>query len=252
VLLTWQFRYAPPPGVEAKAPWVLQFRPYQYVPGQRAKLRVEAERPVLSAARLLSTRFNGVITYEESLYQCPCNLVGVLKSSRLGLAGGIVRVGWDRSDEPLGTMLEALMGAPVEPRDPGGMFQVEPTSVGYRIYPRLRRAEDGALEAAVPLLDQKVVMRPTGPTPVRSVLADVAGAVSRSGGRVVPALSREDVGGVRIDVAEGLHGDAVEAREILDAVVKRLGPGYTWNLLYAAEEEVYYLRVEGPEARSAG
>lgn len=242
-LMTWQLRYAPSPDNNIKPLWVLQFLPVQVKPSESCKLRVESQRPLLSAVNLISRQWRQAITYEDPVYSCPCTLVGLPGANRVALSGGMVQLDWRWKQESLSQILDRLVARPVEPRDPGEMFQYNTGASAYHIFPKMGRTPEGSLEPATSPLGRDVHIHDRIRTTARIILSDLVAAVSSKEVKVALVPKSEQVAKALSGTLDWSQAAPVTAREVLSRVVSNLDGSYSWNLVYVPESESFQLEI---------
>jgi len=155
ILLTWQARFSPPISTAKKQSYGVSFRRISLQSPDSMKMRVLAQRPMLEAIKLVEKRFGETITYEGPPYLCASDVWEVNGSVR-GLVGGIINMDWDMSYS-LAEVLEALIQAPIGPRDTPAVFTVEKGPTGkYHVCPVAAKNEKCNLVAQESIMSKEV------------------------------------------------------------------------------------------------
>jgi len=210
-------------------------------------MRVLAVRPMSTVLDVLQRRYGAVVTYEEPVYECRCDLLGKVGTAQARLAGGIIRLGWALEQDSVEQVLPMLMKTQIRPRDANRMFAVREAEAGrYHVYPVKARNVQGDLIPAKPLMSKRITLRMEKVTSAEAIEA-VCAAVSNGGPPVALAPSSPSIAKtLERPLPEPLVADAQEARDVLGRVLWAAAPELSWQCLFDPRTRKHRLVVYDP------
>jgi len=233
IQITWQLWYFPPVSRTAKAMWGLYFMKVQGSAIKPIMMRVLTVRPMSTVLEMLQRRYAVVVTYEEPVYQCRCDVLGKAGTVQARLAGGIIRLGWALEQDSVEQVLPMLMKTRIEPRDTDRMFAVREAEAGrYHVYPMKARNVQGDLIPVKPLMSKRITLKMEKVTSAKAIEA-VCAAVSNGGPPVALAPGSPPIAKTLERPLPGpLVTDAQEARDVLGRVLWAADPELSWQCLF--------------------
>ena len=199
---------------------------------------VNKPRPVSEAVLQLQKQLGYVVTYEDTIYRFPGDIVDVAKQVRrdgkdipvLVMRGGTIRLRHTpRASTIAGQAEELLQEIVTRSRQAGniGDFQVEPAVNGYHVVPVQARTVKGVEERYESPLESRITMEPRDESAYEMVSRFVDVVSKASGQPVEPGLMppRLHTIGVTVDARND------KARDVLWRALQSINPTLSWQLL---------------------
>lgn len=198
---------------------------------------ITSPRPLAEVALLLEKRFGRMVTYEDSPYRHPDDVVRD-EGGRVIPRGGRIFVQYATEDN-LGDVISKCLEAHTHSGYPG-VFEVEESDDGYHIVPRGFRSASGAIEERVPLLDTAITL-PLKNRNGLQIVEDIAQAVSAARGGSI-GLGTLPVNAFLQHASTGTPS-TLKAGDQLLSLFHEMGMYLSWQLLNNTGTEEFFLNI---------
>jgi hypothetical protein len=213
-----------------------------------SELHISRPRVIAAAVREIERHFGRVITYEDTSYVHPSDIVDETEQVRRTPGADpkkrILGVRTERVDLKVpprqpslngqaGEVLQALLG---QSRAAGntGEFRVDWTPGGYHVIPVSRKGKDGALEPYSSPLEARITL-PQRTVDGLAFMRCLAAAITKTTGRKITAgimpLNRLNQARIAVDAQND------SARDVLWRALQSVGPDLSWQMLCEVGEQ---------------
>lgn len=216
---------------------------------------IDRPRPVYAAVLQIEERFGWVVTYEDTRYLHPSDIVDVTERVRrdgkmsdrvLGMRNGTIDFTYEPQpgatiDEQVGAILQETVARSRAGGNTGD-FRVDWVSGGYHVVPIAMKGKSGAMEPFESPLEARITL-PYRQEDALQAMLRIVQAITRTSGitvnRGVMPLSME-----RTRVALEAHNDP--ARDVLWRTIQSISPNLSWELLCGARDNgTCHLSIHG-------
>lgn len=205
------------------------------------RIRVEAyPRPLAAAIRQVEQHFGWVVTYEDTRYLHPDDIVDVTEQVRrdptrpgriFQMRNGNIDLTYtpaaDAIEFQVGEVLEALLAHSTERGNPGE-FRAQHVAGGYHVVPIGTKGSTGGRQAYSSPLDTRISLELRNETALELLFRLAAAITEASGFRVQPGtipLNRLE----QTRVAVGAESEI--ARDVLWRILQSIGKDLSWQML---------------------
>ena len=208
-------------------------------------IKVYDARPVAAAVAEVEKRFGRVITYEDTRYVHPSDIVDVTeKYSRsadrskrlLVMRSGAIEVEQVprpiRVDAQIDELLAEVLGHHTKAGN-AGEFRVLPGAGVHHVVPVAFKGLTGAMESLTPLLDTPITFAKTEETAYEMALRIVAAVAAGTGMKLEPGMMPTNLFLQRRVTGEARNEPA---RVVLWRVLQSIRPDLSWRLLCGVGE----------------
>ena len=202
------------------------------------RIKVEAIRPLAEALKILEENLRYTITYEDTPYLCPCNVMRDRSGKPQVPSGGIIDFSYSPDDNP-GWIIQFCLAAyhndPVNP----AIFTVERVGNIFHVFPLQVKDENGNLMPYKPILDTSISISESSKSSLyilKSILAKVA---ERSEGRINLGKFPQNA----FSSSRSFNLSEKPARVVLTEFVKSIADNLSWQLLYDPKSRGYALNI---------
>ena len=211
----------------------------------RIHIEVYDPRPVAAAVAEVEKRFGRVITYEDTRYVHPSDIVDVTeKYSRnpdrskrlLVMRSGAIELMHVPRPVSVDAQIEELLAeilAHHTKAGNAGEFRVHPGAGVHHVVPMTFKGVSGAMEGITPVLDTPITFAKTEETAYEMVARIVAAVTAGSGMKLGPGMFPTNLFIQRRVTAEARNEPA---RDVLWRMLQSVRPDLSWKLLCSVGE----------------
>ena len=226
-------------------------------PQEPLRVHVNVPRPIAAAADAVEAHFGRVVTYEDTRYIHPEDIVDVTdevsrspdRSKRI-LAMRRERIDVEyvpaggTTDDQVAAALDEILASARRTRNIGD-FRVDRVSGGFHVVPVAIKGRSGAREPYAPLLDTPITLWREEGTIARAMERITADVSERTGLRLVRGVEPTNL---FVQRHVTLEANNERARDVLWRVLQSVRPDLSWRLLCSVGEKgecalsVHFLR----------
>ena len=210
-------------------------------PQQPIKISVRDPRPVAAAADAIESHFGRAVTYEDTRYVHPSDIVDVTeqysrspdKSTRLlVMRTGAIDVSWVPPSSPVEEQVHALLAevmAAHKAAGNAGEFEVLPGRGVHHIVPRAFKDAAGGMASLARALDTRLTLYRPEESAYEAITAILAEVTAASGVKIGEGIG---VGGnLFFQRRVTVQARDEPARDVLWKLLQSLRPDLSWRLL---------------------
>jgi hypothetical protein len=201
-------------------------------------------RPISEVVRQIEKQFGRVVTYEDTRYVHPADIVDITATVRrdgdmskrvFGMRNGSIDVTYSaRPGTSVETQVEEVLGKVIEQSRAAGNsrdFRVERTSGGYHVVPVAMKGKSGVMEPYASPLDTRITL-PRREERAAEMMRRVSQAITRRSGVTVT----EGMLPINLFVQRIVDVGAEDepARDVLWRALRSMNAGLSWQLLCGA------------------
>ena len=208
-------------------------------------IKVYDPRPVAAAVTEVEKRFGRVITYEDTRYVHPSDIVDVTeKYSRsadrskrlLVMRSSAIELTHEPRALSVDAQIEELLAEILTHHTKAGNageFRIQPGAGVHHVLPVAYKGLTGAMEGLTPLLDTPITFAKTEEAAYEMVLRIVAAVAAGTGMKLGPGMMPTNLFFQRRIIAEARNEPA---RDVLWRVLQSIRPDLSWKLLCSVGE----------------